>query len=206
MLRLKVWLILCVFLIFFQSGARGARAFLRHFCMVHPERQRRGSAMLTRDFFETDRIRKLFEARHHEGVDQTTSIPEIPRPQPLSSSAESSLSSIRNVRSISVQPEQKSSAATATATTNSTTTAQQHRQPHPKSMATKPPHGPRSQQQKHAAKAEEKTNKHRTSRTSESRSRSDNKDVLKVSEETGIRRGSDVSTISLHGRTSPTYL
>lgn len=46
-----------------ESGARGARAFLRHFCMQHPERQRRGSAMLTRDFFETERIRRIFEAK-----------------------------------------------------------------------------------------------------------------------------------------------
>ncbi|XP_066912255.1 uncharacterized protein [Clytia hemisphaerica] len=61
-----------------ETGARGARAFLRHYCMVHPERQRRGSAMLTRDFFETDRIRKLFEARETESV-HSLSIPAIPR-------------------------------------------------------------------------------------------------------------------------------
>ena len=130
--------------------------------------------MLTRDFFETDRIRKLFEARDAEN---SLSIPEIPRYP--TTSAESSLSSIRNVRSIAVQPEHKRA---------SVETQQQHQ----KKISIKVQ--PQQQQQQQQQQPKD-MNTH------------SGKDILKITKDVKKeRRGSDVSTISLHGRTSPTYL
>lgn len=50
-----------------ESGARSARSFLRHYCKQHPEHRRRGSAMLSKEFFDSPRLRKKFQTMNEKG-------------------------------------------------------------------------------------------------------------------------------------------
>lgn len=149
--------------------------------------------MLTRDFFETDRIRKLFEARDAEN---SLSVPEIPR-NPTTTSTESSLSSMRNVRSIAVQPEQAEASVEV--------------QQQQKKISIEVP---KQYHRKVSIEVQHENNLPSSRQNNERTKPDDNKkDNLQIKsssttdvKEKGVRRGSDVSTISLHGRVSPTYL
>eukprot|EP00794_Sanderia_malayensis_P003397 gene3397-3887_t len=58
-----------------ETGARAARAFLRDFAKKHPECRRRGSAMLSRAFFESPRLKKKISSSYktHRSVKSTES-------------------------------------------------------------------------------------------------------------------------------------
>jgi len=51
-----------------ESGARATRAFLRHYCRKNPEKHRRNSAMLSKDFFESPRTARRLKDLSNNNV------------------------------------------------------------------------------------------------------------------------------------------